>query len=179
MEHAEGHHDPLHPSHLFGHVQDSEYIEVPRFMAPETNGRISIPQFFTGEANEVTENIGGRPFTLTKFMLIELVVAIIMIVIFTRLAAKMRRSDVPKGRWWNSLEGMLVYIRDEVAHAAIGHDAHRFLPFLWTVFFFVLICNLFGCCRGWVPRPRPLSVTGRLPHNIHGSARHRHGENSA
>jgi F-type H+-transporting ATPase subunit a len=161
MEHAEGHHDPLHPGHLFGHVQDSDVIEVPKFMAPP-DGRITIPQFFTGEANEIDGKIEGRPFTLTKFMLIELVVAIIMAVIFIRLAAKMRRSDVPKGRWWNALEGMLVYIRDEVAHAAIGHDAHRFLPFLWTVFFFVLICNLFGMLP-WAGSPTAaLSVTGAL-----------------
>ena len=57
----------------------------------------------------------------------------------------MRKSDVPKGRVWNLLEAMLVFLRDEVARPAIGHhDADRFLPFLWTMFFFVLFCNLFG-----------------------------------
>ncbi|MCC7085834.1 MAG: F0F1 ATP synthase subunit A [Pirellulales bacterium] len=162
MEHSAGHHDPLHPSHLFGHVQDSNYIEVPRFLSPDTNGKLSIPQLFTGERPEETFEIVGQPFTLTKFMLIEVVIALIMAIIFIRLANKMRRSDVPKGRWWNMLEAMVVYIRDEVAHPAIGHEAKRFLPFLWTVFFFVLICNLFGMLP-WAGSPTAaLSVTGAL-----------------
>jgi F-type H+-transporting ATPase subunit a len=58
---------------------------------------------------------------------------------------------------------MIVYIRDEVAEPAIGHhDAHRFLPFLWTVFFFILGCNLFGLLP-WAGSPTAsLSCTGAL-----------------
>ena len=40
---------------------------------------------------------------------------------------------------------MLVFIRDEVARPSIGkHDADKFLPFLWNIFFFILFCNLLG-----------------------------------
>ena len=36
-------------------------------------------------------------------------------------------------------------MRDNVARPAIGgHDADRFLPLLWTMFFFILGCNLMG-----------------------------------
>ena len=156
--HSENH---LDPHLLFGHVQDSEYIDVPRFLAPP-DGRISVPQFFTGEKTEVSGVLEGHHFRITKFMLIELVVAILMAAMFILLARRMRKSDVPKGRWWNMLEGMLVYIRDEIAHPAIGHDADRFLPFLWTIFFFVLICNLFGLLP-WMGSPTAsLSTTGAL-----------------
>jgi F-type H+-transporting ATPase subunit a len=50
-----------------------------------------------------------------------------------------------------------------VAEPAIGHhDAHRFLPFLWTVFFFILGCNLFGLLP-WAGSPTAsLSCTGAL-----------------
>jgi F-type H+-transporting ATPase subunit a len=56
-----------------------------------------------------------------------------------------------------------VYIRDEVAHPAIGHhEADRFLPFLWTMFFFVLSCNLFGLLP-WAGSPTAaLGTTGAL-----------------
>src|SRR6476646_5283763 len=89
--------------------------------------------------------------------------AIAIAFVFIRLANKMRRSDVPKGRFWNFLELMIVYIRDEVAEPAIGHhDANRFLPFLWTVFFFILGCNLFGLLP-WPGSPTAsLSCTGAL-----------------
>jgi F-type H+-transporting ATPase subunit a len=43
------------------------------------------------------------------------------------------------------MEALLVFLRDEVARPAIGHhDADRFLPFIWNMFFFVLFCNLMG-----------------------------------
>ena len=39
----------------------------------------------------------------------------------------------------------LIFIRDQVARPAIGgHDADRFVPLLWTFFFFILTCNLLG-----------------------------------
>jgi F-type H+-transporting ATPase subunit a len=158
MAEAAKHHDPLAPSHLFEHVQDSTYIQVPAFLAPP-DGRISL----TGEKTEEVVNVEGYHFRLTKFMVIEAVAALLIAVVFIRLASRMRRSDVPKGRWWNLLEMMLVYIRDEVAEPAIGHhDARRFLPFLWTVFFFILACNLFGLLP-WAGSPTAsLSCTGAL-----------------
>lgn len=157
MAEASKHEDFLSPHHLFGHVQDSTYIVVPKFLAPP-DGRISL----TGEKVEDQFNVEGYHFRLTKFMLIELVVAILMAAIFIRLASRMRRSDAPTGRWWNMLEAMLVFIRDQVAHPAIGHGAERYLPFLWTAFFFVLICNLFGLLP-WAGSPTAsLSVTGAL-----------------
>ena len=96
-------------------------------------------------------------------MLLETIVAITIALVFIRLANKMKRSDAPKGRLWNFLEMMIVYIRDEVAEPAIGHhDAHRFMPFLWTMFFFILGCNLFGLLP-WAGSPTAsLSVTGAL-----------------
>jgi F-type H+-transporting ATPase subunit a len=44
----------------------------------------------------------------------------------------------------------LIFIRDQVARPTIGppHDSDRFLPFLWTMFFFVLFCNLLGLVPG-------------------------------
>ena len=42
------------------------------------------------------------------------------------------------------LEGMLLFLRDEVAKPAIGHDADAYLPLLWTMFMFILACNLLG-----------------------------------
>ena len=51
------------------------------------------------------------------------------------------------------LEAMLLYFRDKVARPCIGHhDADRFVPFLWTIFFFVLGCNLFGMIP-WMGSP--------------------------
>ncbi|MEE2781012.1 MAG: F0F1 ATP synthase subunit A, partial [Planctomycetota bacterium] len=73
------------------------------------------------------------------------VAAIVLIFFFIGLARKISDGTPARGKLANMLESMLVFIRDEVARPAIGRDdADRFLPFLWTMFFFVLICNLIG-----------------------------------
>ena len=49
----------------------------------------------------------------------------------------------------NMFEAMLLFIRDQVARPAIGgHGADPFLPYLWTVFFFILFNNLLGMIPG-------------------------------
>jgi F-type H+-transporting ATPase subunit a len=151
-------HNPFAPETLFEHVQDSVEIQVPKFLKPP-DGIIKIPQPFVTDPTEAT--VHG--FRITKFMLIELVVALLIAVIFIRLGHKMRRSDAPKGRLWNLFEAILVYLRDQVARPAIGHhDGDRFVPFIWTIFFFVLFCNLFGLLP-WAGSPTgALATTAAL-----------------
>lgn len=86
----------------------------------------------------------GR-FGLTKFMVMELAAALICLFTFTWLAWNVRRYGYARGRLANLLETMLVFVRDQIAVPAIGHhDAHHFLPYLWTLFFFILTNNLLG-----------------------------------
>jgi F-type H+-transporting ATPase subunit a len=96
-------------------------------------------------------------------MVLELAVAAAMILIFVPLARRTASGRPVRGHWANSFEALLVFLRDEVARPAIGrHDADRFLPFLWTVFFFVLFCNLAGALP-WCGSPTgALAVTGVL-----------------
>ena len=60
-------------------------------------------------------------------------------------------------------EAMLLFIRDKVVRPAIGHhDADRFLPFIWTLFFFILFCNLMGLVP-WAGSPTAdFAVTSAL-----------------
>src|SRR4051794_9122844 len=104
MAEAHAKHDPFDPAHLFEHVQDSQSFDVPKFLVP--SGKIQIPQPFSGEKTEAEGKapVFGFDYKLTKFMIIEVVVALIMVVVFVRLAGRMRGSDVPRGRIWNMLE---------------------------------------------------------------------------
>ena len=82
---------------------------------------------------------------------------------FLSLAKRIRGGGPPKGLFWNFFEVMLVFIRDEVARPSIGkHDADKFLPFLWNMFFFILFCNLLGILP-WAGSPTgALMVTAAL-----------------
>lgn len=100
---------------------------------------------------------------LTKFMVIELAVAVLMFLIFIPMAWHLRGGRPPRGRLMTFFDAILCYIRNHVARPAIGeHEAGRFLPFLWNLFFFVLFCNLMGLLP-WAGSPTgSLSVTGVL-----------------
>lgn len=154
--------NPLSAKPLLEHVQDQDYWHLPRGLAPEGHGHVNIPQPFKAD-EPVWQMKTGNPtldnffepleFRLTKFMMIELFVAIVIAVLFIALAARIRFGGVPRGRLWNMLEVFVEFIRNKVAIPAIGaHDADRFLPFLLTMFFFILGCNLAGMIP-WMGSP--------------------------
>lgn len=158
------------PAHLMQHVQDAYYFEVPRALYkpnyqsvgdvphwlrsehPDWSleqyenymaGKVMIPQVLGAELRSPYEKHSG--FAVSKFMVLQVVCAVLVAVIFIYLAQKVRSGDRPRGRFWNFFEVILVFLRDEVARPAIGkHDADRFMPFLWTMFFFVLFSNILG-----------------------------------
>jgi len=132
-------------SELAGHVKDAHEFHVPAFLG----GHIHLPKVLG--------------LQLTKFMVLELVAAVLMILIFVPLAMRIRSGRAPRGRLWGFFEIILVFIRDEVARPAIGKkEANRFLPFIWNVFFFILFCNLLGMIP-WAGSPTgALAVTGAL-----------------
>lgn len=114
------------------------------------SGKILIPQPF-GELRNLHEAESG--FCVSKFALIQLAVALVLCLLFGWLGKKVVSGSAPKGRLWNFLETFVVFIRDQIAEPSIGHhDAHRFVPLLCTVFFFILGCNLAGMLP-WVGAP--------------------------
>ena len=150
-----------------GHVKDADVFHVPGFLWDQ------LPEAWQSAHRGTTaplpafdlELLGGYTYhlQLTKFMVLEVVAAVLMIMIFVPLAGLIATGWRPRGKIWNFFEAMLVFIRDEVARPAIGrHDADRFLPFIWNIFFFVLFCNLLGMVP-WAGSPTgALGVTGAL-----------------
>ena len=104
-------------------------------------GKVLIPQPF-GELQTLYDKKSG--FAISKFMLIELLVAGLLIVTFNWMKKKMATEHPTKGRLANLVEVVMYYVRDDIAKKAIGHDADKFVPLLWTVFFFIVLCNLVG-----------------------------------
>jgi F-type H+-transporting ATPase subunit a len=145
-------HDPLN------HVIDHDKIEIFTEIAD-----VSIPLLKIGD------------FQLTLYMLLEVVVAAIILLIYLPLSRKISTGEPPRGTFWNFFEVVLTYIRDEVAKPSIGEkDADRFVPFLWTLFLFIVLCNLLGLVPFLGSPTASLSVTGVLALLafllIHGSA---------
>jgi F-type H+-transporting ATPase subunit a len=135
-----------HAENPLSHVIDHDTVELPWFSPPSYELTIPLP------------SIGG--FQLTRFMVMELIAGLLMIVILVPVVRHIARSPVSRGWFMNLFEGMLLFIRDQVARPAIGgHGADRFLPYLWTVFFFVLFNNLLGIIPGGASATGNINVT--------------------
>ena len=169
----------LGPDNLIGHVQDSDHFELPAFPPwgeGMMKGKLSIPQIspYTDESPMMGENgsvwayqkndfIGPVTFQPTKFVVLELIGALIVAAVFIPYARRIKSGNRPVGRFWNVIDVMVCYIRDEVAMPGIGSaDAKRFLPFIWTIFFFVLTLNLLGMVPGLGAATGSISVTAAL-----------------
>lgn len=159
-----GHEPPdyLSTEELFKHVQDAEYFHFPSTItslftddedSPLAHGHVEIPQPAAGVlAAPLKFNspyIKPLDLHLTRFMVVELVAAVLVLIIFSAVARKISKVGVPKGRLWNLLEAMIQFIRRDVGQAVIGKkDGAKHAPFLLTIFFFVLGCNLLGMVPG-------------------------------
>src|SRR5947209_18118313 len=75
-------------------------------------------------------------------MLMATIAGILMLLIFPKL---FRRPDpgAPAGAK-NFFESILEFLRVEVFRPALKEQTDRFVPFLWSMFFFILFCNLLG-----------------------------------
>ena len=80
----------------FHHVYDFAYVELPR--------GVRLP----------------LPFGLTKFMLLQVIAVVIVLLIFRGLAKRIRTGSTAHGWWWNFWEMLALYIRDEVVRPIIG-----------------------------------------------------------
>lgn len=103
------------------------------------------------------------PYPITKFAVLELIAALVILVLFIPLARQARDGKPVRGPLWNALEAILTFVRDQIAKPYLGeHDADRFVPFLWTQFLFILICNLLGMIPFLGSPTASLSVTGAM-----------------
>jgi F-type H+-transporting ATPase subunit a len=100
--------------------------------------------------NDVGHYDGSKPpldFSITKTVFGMIVSALILLWLMISMARSYRKSGVsaPKGILQGMLEPIILFIRDEIAMPNIGeHKYSKFMPYLLTVFFFVLINNLLG-----------------------------------
>ncbi|KEO73063.1 F0F1 ATP synthase subunit A [Anditalea andensis] len=90
---------------------------------------------------------------------------VIFIVLWIMLATaknyKDRGNSAPKGIA-SIIEPLVIFIRDEIALPNIGARYKKFLPYLLTLFFFILIGNLLGLMPGAANLTGNISVTATL-----------------
>lgn len=108
----------------------------------------------------VGEALAAVGITAQVFMLF--IGAALMCAVFIARARRVQAGELVPHGWGNFLEALLLFIRDEVVRPVVGRDGDRYLPFIWTVFFLILTCNLLGLIPGCMTATGNISVNAAL-----------------
>ena len=101
-------------------------------------------------------------FSITKNVSFILIVSLLMMWIFKRMAKSYKRNPIPTGVG-RFLEPIILYVRDDIAKPNIGEKNYKkYMSFLLTVFFFIWIINLFGLTPLGVNVTNNIAVTFSL-----------------
>ncbi len=127
---------------------------------------IGIEPYFMLEWHRM-ESLQFGPFNVTPtkhvvFLFIAaFLVFLTMKVAGRQLQAQRAHENAPKG-FANAIEAMVLFVRNDVAIANIGHDGAKFAPFVMTLFFFILYMNLLGLVPHGATPTGNLAVTAGL-----------------
>lgn len=134
----------------FGHEGEEIYngykLEHNKIVAVNDNGAVD-------------ESIKVYDFSLTRNVVQMFIALLVLILLMTGIAKRYRNGEgvrtAPTG-WQNAIEPVITFVRDDVAKPNLGHKYEKYLPYLLTVFFFILINNIFGLIPG------SANVTGNI-----------------
>src|SRR6478609_2502042 len=113
------------------------------------------------EHNHITLNGNSvLDISITKNVAMLFLNATLLLVVFLSVARgfKKNKGKAPKGIQ-AFFEPIVVFVRDEIVKPNIGHHYEKYLPYLLTLFFFVLFGNLLGLLPGSANMTGNIAVT--------------------
>jgi F-type H+-transporting ATPase subunit a len=153
-------------------------------VAPETQGEASHNQIdivhHIGNSHEVETPFGvwhlprWRPIQIGGFSLdlsptkhlVYLVLAAVLVTLVFVLSARAIAGAQARGRpstgFSGAMEAAALYIRQEVILPNVGHHGEGYVPYLLTVFFFILAMNLLGLLPWGATATGNIAVTAAL-----------------
>ena len=103
--------------------------------------------------------------TPTKHIVYMIAAALLVFVVMRLAGRKLERQRAgeraPSG-FANAVEATVLWARQDLAIANMGHAGAKFAPFIMTLFFFILACNLLGLLPWGATPTGNLGVTGAL-----------------
>lgn len=130
---------------IMHHILDAGTLDFEPFFS------INLPQF----------HLFGIDLSITKHTVFMWIAVVLLIVVFKLVANSYRKSFLPKGLA-NLMEVLIIFVRDDIAKPTIGKGYEKFLPYLLTVFFFILVCNFLGLVPYGATATSNISVTATL-----------------
>lgn len=140
---------------MFHHTADAHELEFLPF------GVIHLPRFDPVHWGPLT--LDFSPTKHVVFLLLAAVLTIGLLAVAARGIQRAHAAGKAPGGFAGLMEAFVMYVRDEIAIANIGHESGaRYAPLIMTAFFFILISNLLGLVP-WGSSPTGnLAVTAGL-----------------
>ncbi|MDP1800240.1 MAG: F0F1 ATP synthase subunit A [Bacteroidota bacterium] len=148
-----------HSWHLWGDHSDAVAIPLPVIIYSNTKGLqfFSSSKFDHGaeyagyilideEIIPVDPNETVYDFSITKNVAQLMLTAAILFLLFTSIARAYKNTGVtsaPKGKQ-SFFEPLITFVRDDIAKSNIGAKSDKYVPYLLTVFFLILLNNVLG-----------------------------------
>jgi F-type H+-transporting ATPase subunit a len=145
-----------------GHAEYKDYVVLTEHNRAELG--LDPKKFFIGQIVPVKDgkfdpSVRVYDVSLTRNVVQMILALSILIWIMLAVAKRYKKGEgvqtAPKGMQ-NTIETVVNFVKDEVAKPALGHKYQKYLPFLLTIFFFILINNIFGLIPG------SANVTGNI-----------------
>ncbi len=127
---------------IMHHILDSNAMEFEPF------GKFPLPKIV----------IGGLDISITRHVVFMWLAALILLLVFGYVGNKYKsiKSNQAPGGIANAMEALVEFIRLDVAKSNIGEGYEKHMPYLLTVFVFILVLNLLGLI------PYGASATGNI-----------------
>ncbi|MCD8316113.1 MAG: F0F1 ATP synthase subunit A [Eggerthellaceae bacterium] len=117
-------------------------------------------------AQELTDSFqsavvwGNNTVGITQYIFWMIICWIITCVVV--LVVARRLTLIPHNKFINTVEYGYQFVRNEITEGVVGHGFKKFVPFLATLFFFILVSNFVGLIPGCKTPTGSLSVTWAL-----------------
>jgi F-type H+-transporting ATPase subunit a len=97
------------------------------------------------EAGNLNKEASFVDISITKNVLSLLMSVVVLLIVFISMAKGYQKRGIgaPKGIA-RIVEPVILFVRDDIARPSIGPKYERYLPFLLTLFFFIIFNNLLG-----------------------------------
>ena len=123
-------------------------------------GTIHLPRWPELHIGGLTVNLS--PTKHVVYMLIAAAIVFIVMRIAARGLERRRQEGKAPGGFAGAVEAVVLFVRNEIAIANIGHDGAKFAPFILALFFFILVANVIGLLPWGATPTGNLAVTAAL-----------------
>lgn len=136
------------------HIGNAHEVELPFF------GVYNLPHFPPIHVGNVVIDLS--PTKHLVFMVLAAILVTLVFVLSARAIARAQAEGRPAKGFAGAMEAMALYIRQEVILPNVGHHGEGFVPYLLTLFFFILTMNLLGLLPWGATATGNIAVTAAL-----------------